>query len=409
LEALTNVSASSALYGVPSATVFERKGAVPTVYSYSFGIQRSLMWGTILDVAYVGNLGRHLDQNRNVNPIPYGLLFTPAAQDPSRFAGGVVPSVEPNLPASLAAAGAKFSGLYALPDDFLRQYYGYGTLTFRDFDGSSNFNSLQVTLNRRLSKSLVFGAAYTFSKTLGTAFDDHSGSTSAYDVRGHDYRVADWDRKHTFVVNYVYTLPDFGRKVGGGRLARLALSDWQFSGVSLYYTGTPYELGVSIAGAGGYLITGSSSEPPRLLLNSNPAAGAPAGMQINPNAFVVPPIGSQGYGSRMYMRNPNFINHDVSVFKNFRYSSVEGRYVQFRLEMFNAPNNTRFSGVNSGTNITAPNGATGAAAFSSNPASLKITDNLRPAGSTAPLGQYFGEYSAAASARVIQLGLKIYF
>src|ERR1019366_4688828 len=90
-----------------------RNGKVPTVYSFSFGVQHEIAKGTTLDVAYVGTMSRHLVTSRNINAIPYGYAFTAAAQDPNNYSGGVVPAVEPNLPAIYSAAGVNFSGAYA--------------------------------------------------------------------------------------------------------------------------------------------------------------------------------------------------------------------------------------------------------------------------------------------------------
>src|SRR6202158_5677661 len=61
-----------------------RDGKVPTVYSFSLGVQRELGSGTTLDVAYVGSLSRHLVTSRDINAMPYGLAFARSAQDPKR-------------------------------------------------------------------------------------------------------------------------------------------------------------------------------------------------------------------------------------------------------------------------------------------------------------------------------------
>jgi hypothetical protein len=76
--------------------------------------------------------------------------------------------------------------------------------------------------------------------------------------------------------------------------------------------------------------------------------------------------------------------------------------------MFNAFNHTEFSGINRATQLVTPGGAIGSAIFSSY-ANVAITNNLRPAGSTAALGQFFGEFNIARDARIIQLGVKVYF
>jgi hypothetical protein len=73
-----------------------RDGKVPTVYSFSFGIQHEIAKGTTIDLAYVGTLSRHLVTGRDINAVPFGYAFTAAAQDPNNFSGGVVPAVEPD-------------------------------------------------------------------------------------------------------------------------------------------------------------------------------------------------------------------------------------------------------------------------------------------------------------------------
>ena len=73
---------------------YARDGKVPNIHSYSLGVQRNIGLGTVIDVAYVGTLSRHLVQTRNLNTIPYLTTFQKSAQDPSRF-DGPVPDVEP--------------------------------------------------------------------------------------------------------------------------------------------------------------------------------------------------------------------------------------------------------------------------------------------------------------------------
>jgi hypothetical protein len=84
------------------------------------------------------------------------------------------------------------------------------------------------------------------------------------------------------------------------------------------------------------------------------------------------------------------------------------RYLQLRVEAFNAPNHPQFSGYNLTSNVTNGAGQTGNAIFS-NFTGLVASNNTRPAGSTSVLGTYFGEPNAAQNMRVIQLGAKFYF
>jgi len=92
--------------GPPNIIGAARDGHIPAVYSYSLGVQRELGFDTVVDVAYVATLSRHLAQGRNLNAIPYGTTFTREAQDPSRYPGGVAPDAEPNLAAAYRQASS---------------------------------------------------------------------------------------------------------------------------------------------------------------------------------------------------------------------------------------------------------------------------------------------------------------
>ena len=126
----------------------------------------------MLDVSYVGSQSRHNPRRVNLNSPAYGTTFTAAAQDPTRFANGVIPATEPGLPPVYASAGANFSGANILSTDFLRPYQGYGDIPFILFDGNSSFNSLQVGVQRRFARGVTFGAAYTLSRVTTTVSDD---------------------------------------------------------------------------------------------------------------------------------------------------------------------------------------------------------------------------------------------
>ena len=63
---------------------------------------------------------------------------------------------------------ANSTGANALPVDFLRPYQGFGNISYIEPASSSNYHSLQTSLNRRFKKGLLLGVTYTWSKALGT-------------------------------------------------------------------------------------------------------------------------------------------------------------------------------------------------------------------------------------------------
>ncbi|HKQ78812.1 MAG TPA: carboxypeptidase regulatory-like domain-containing protein [Blastocatellia bacterium] len=402
----------------PSNVVgYAREGFLPTIYSMSLGVQRDIGYNTVIDVSYVGTLSRHLFLARELNAIPFGFLFTKAAQDPSLYPGNVVPDSDPSIPQVYRDAGLKFDGTKALTANLIRPFPGLGGIRYEENVATSNFNSLQVSVNRRFSRGFSYSLAYTWSKALGVAPGDGS-FVNPYNTRLYDYRLLDFDRAHSFTATYIYDVPKLGRKLGDNWFTRGLLDGWQVSGITSLISGNPFELGVGIGGGvnANQRITGSWTEPSRFRLKGDPKNG-PNGLLIDPNSFIIPEIGSLGLGERTYLRNPGINNTDLSLFKNFYIGDPDkGRQIQLRLEAYNIFNHTQFAGINAGTALSLPTGASNASIFgttTSNPYStLVITNNLRNGpveGSNIPLGQRFGEYNGARDPRTIQLGVKIYF
>ena len=246
-----------------------RDGKVPTVYSFSLGVQHELGRDTTLDVAYVGTMSRHLVTSRDINAIPYGAAFSKDVQDPNCvdnqdpaqpvFPGGVVPDVQPGLQPEYAAAGFNFNGFctfgYHFTSAFLVPYKGYGQIAYLEFNGTSNYNSLQISLQRRFSQGLTFGAVYTWSKSLATANSDQDTQDPFNALL--DYRATSWDRTHVFAANYVYDLPSVTKHFGGPKWLSYITDNYQLSGVTQFMTGTPIDLNSSFSFPPGS-VTGSN-------------------------------------------------------------------------------------------------------------------------------------------------------
>ncbi len=386
-----------------------RDSTFPTIYSYSIGVQRNLGVGTVLDVSFVGSQSRHLARKTNLNSPAYGTTFKPSSQDPTKYANGVIPAAEAGLPSIYTQAGVAFSGATSLPVDYLRPYQGYSDITYYNFDANSTYRSLQVEFRRRFSKGLTFSAAYTLSRTLTTVSDD--GTFTNFRDAHLDYGLANFDRTHYFVGTFVWDLPQPGKWLARNNAMKYVFGNWTLTGNTSIASGNPTELGLAISGQdagnrllGTYSAGNLSGQSPRFLITGSPQNGG----TINVGAFSVPGVNNAGPYPRFYLRNPGIANQDLSVFKNIPLGGDGKRYVQLRAEAFNVLNHPQFSGYNLTTNVVNAAGQTGNAIFS-NFTGLAVTNNIRPAGSAAVLGTYFGEYNAARDMRIIQLAVKLYF
>jgi hypothetical protein len=384
----------------------------PHMYSYSIGVQRNLGAGMMLDISYVGMKTRHNPRRTNLNAPAYGTTFKASSQDPTKFAGGVIPATEPNLPSMYSAAGVSFSGANILGTDFLRPYQGYSDMTYYVFDSKADYNSLQVGLNRKFSQGLTLGIAYTWSKTMNTIGDE---STMTRIVNPDlDYQIAAFDRTHYLVGNFIWDLPKASKMFGGNKVLGVILDHWVLSGVTTLASGTPADVGLTISGvdAGtrllGTVTSGNlSGQQMRFLLGGSPQDGT----TIDNSALVVPGLGVTGPYPRMYLRIPWIVNQDLSLFKNVPLGGDGKRYLQLRLEAFNALNHPQFTGPNLTTNVTNGAGATGNAIFSNFTGLMAggLRPSTTPLSPTSAIGSFFGEYSNTQNMRVVQIAVKFYF
>ena len=323
----SQISPTNLLIGPPSLVMADPTGVVPTTYSFNFGVQRKLWSQTVLDVAYVGSLSRHLQNNRNVNAVPYGTWF--------------------NVPT------AQRAGLNA---DFFRPYRGFGNINIYEGTVSSNYNSMQVTVSRRMAKTL-FDLNYTWSKALGTAQGDGDFQRIDRLNRFANYGPLDFDRKHNLNVNFVQDLPNpLGRLKN--RAADAVMGGWQLSGIYSFITGSPQGVGFAIPGVVNQDLTGSFTEGARIRLLSDPLQGIDRGnifSQLNPAAFATPQVGSIGVETApRYLRLPSINSWNLSLQKSFKIA--ESHQLQFRVDTFNTFNHTQFSDFNRTVNFSGING-----------------------------------------------------
>ena len=368
-------------------------GHIPTVYSYNLSIQRELPLKIMAEASYVGNMNRHLYQLVNINTPAWGAMWLPQNQDPS-FTGA-----------------NNLDGTHALPANFYRPLQGLSAMNYGTWGGTANYDSLQVTAKRFMSRTVTFQLAYTFSKALGTADSIYNASAIPGLVRQANYGRLSYDRSHVLVVNYTYTMPKPIRgenKLLNNFATRTVFNDWQVSGITTLRSGAPYGLSYSVLNQTlSTLLTGNPDFGPRATLIGDPTAisgGTNLLTEFNLGAVGQTAKGSHGNDSGFnYLTTPWFWNTDMGIFKNVPFTKDSKRYVQFRIEFYNIMNHTNWGGVASSVQYSAvgPGGSTGTI--------LNLPQYLVPAG--ASNGGRFGVGAAQSpgGGRIGEMSLKLYF
>jgi Carboxypeptidase regulatory-like domain/TonB-dependent Receptor Plug Domain len=299
----------------------ELDNKTPSVYNYSLSIQRDIGFNTVVEIAYVGNVGRHLIMQRNLNTVPYGARFLQQNADPT-------------------AQGR------ALNDNFFRPFPGYGDITYVEHSGTSNYNALQASLNRRFSRGFQFGVAYTWSKTMDYGSTDRSGLPMYQPYGVWSYGEASFDQTHVFIFNYTWDLPKASR-AWDNRFMRVVFDNWQLSGVTAFVSGTPLGVGFSTTDNADITGGGDGARPNMIAKAQLDGGERSFDRWFNTAAFARPARGDFGNAPRNVVRGPGSNNWDVSVFKNVPVKG-ETRYFQFRWEIYNLFNHTQFQGVDTG-------------------------------------------------------------
>jgi hypothetical protein len=344
---LSNIAGSATAQFPVAASGISRDGHIPTVYNYSAGLQRELPMGLLLDVSYVGSQSRHLITLVPFNDLPFGSAWLPQNQDPT-----VTP---------------KYDGTTTLPPNLYRPYLGVlGPTTsnisnqgyITTYGGSANYNGLQLAVNRRAARGLNVGMQYSWAKSLGTASGTSGGNMGVYpsNIRHTNYGPLTFDRTQSLSFNYIYNIPGVARtgtfldNVAG----RLVLNGWQFSGLTSISSGAPINVTYSVTGISAALlnreITGSEDIAPRVVMTCNPnqsLGDRNINAFINTSCFAPAAKGSVGADSGYNrIRGPGLDQWDMSLFKRIPVGAGEARYVQLRLEAFNAFNHVEWNTMN---------------------------------------------------------------
>jgi outer membrane receptor protein involved in Fe transport len=330
---------------VRSALAIEKNIPTAMAQQWNFNVQQNLGFGT-LQVAYVGNHATHLLTDGVVTPRNIN------RKDP-------VTQLRPLT--------------NAFGDIFLVGGYP-----------QSNYNSLQVTFKRNLSKGLRFNANYTWAHAIDDVVGFFRDYQDEYNTRG-ERASSDSDIRHNFTFDASYDL-GFRKWFGGG--PRWLVNGWQLNTITQIRSGFP----VNVTRQGG--VFGGFSFRPNIVPGVStrcPQYSEPTCF-YNAAAFTNPGDGVFGNAGRNILRGPGFAQVDFSVFKDTKIT--EGTAIQLRAEIFNLFNHTNFADPSGGL-VRGDNNSLNPSAFFGQ--------------SISTVGNQLGGLLGAGGPRQIQLSLRYIF
>jgi hypothetical protein len=345
IPALSSSESFASFQPIGGSPGYQLTNVTPYAEDFNFTIQREVSKSTILTVGYVGTRGHHLFSEYEFNPgsaakcLQIRNLFAAAGQS----GDGCGPYGEDTI---YTLNGQTFYGTrpYSVTSG---RYLSQGLLDFGDNTweatmGNSNYNALQVTVNKSIGP-VRFLAAYSWSKSLDNAsqfFDlinpfDFNASKS----------LSSFDMTHNFVASYTYDLP-FQRLAPTSRVARKILGGWELSGITRFTSGLPIAIsqsgdlslcGCETLGTGAVDLPNYSGQPIQFF---NPRT-SPSFQYFSTDAFTTELLGVPGNSNRRFFHGPGLNNWDLSLFKNIHFT--ERISVDIRAEFFNAFNHAQFN------------------------------------------------------------------
>jgi len=384
---------------VSSLVTFLYNAQIPTEVQWNVGLQKSLPGNMVADVSYVGNHGYNLlgafqgGDLQNLNSVDYGTAYQAKYQDPTLGASSV-------------------PGASAYTSNLLRPYAGLGVVNQNTTGYSDTYHSMQFSLNRRMTRGLLFGINYTrelsFVSNQGLVEQIQHSPTGAISL------MSDWgayqklnqtysnDVPNYFVANVVWIIPSVS---SSGAFVHQLTKDWQLGSITTLHTGTPFTPGYSYQLNGGNVnITGSPDFGGRMVITNPSALGSGCSgsrySEFSATALQGPTYGSTGMESgRDILRICPTIEEDMNIVRRI---SINERFkIALRLDIYNLPNNVQITSINS-------------TATFNNPTSMTLVNNQYN-GSTlntarlTPATAGFGAATGAAAMRNILLEVRIQF
>jgi hypothetical protein len=298
--------------GTSTKFVIEKDLPTAEAQQWSLNVQQDLGVG-VLQVGYVGNHVTHLLTDGVVSPRNLNRqdIFEP------------------------------FLGLR------IRRLPQFGNIFLIGTYPSSNYNAMQVTFKRNLSKGLRFNFNYTWAHAIDDVVGFFKDYQDEFNTRG-ERASSDQDIRHNFVFDASYDIPSARRLFGDG-VPRWIGDGWQISTISQFRTGFPVNVTRSGGTFGGFslrpnLVPGVDPYAPS---NSRCSGYSVPNCQFNPAAFSAPADEfAPGNTPRNFLRGPRFAQVDFSIMKNTRL--WENTSLQLRMDIFNLFNRANFADPSGG-------------------------------------------------------------
>ena len=297
--------------GAASARTIDYNIKQPYGVTYNISLQRELAGEIAATVAFAGSRAYELMSATEANP--------------------VVPVIQ--------ADGSKFFAAGAP-----RRNPAFGPIDYRTNGGHSEYNSLQLSMQKRFSHRYQLQASYTLAKSMDNLqaqlnADVNNSSVYPQDPydRDVDWSRSDFDVRHVASANFVWDVP--------GRHDSPWLGGWQLNGIVTMRTGVPF---TPALGATNWSRSGNTSgeDRPNLRAGVNPSAvilGQPD-RWFDTSAFVLPAQGTFGNAGRNSLAGPKYAMTNLSVVKNTKLGALGGGgQLQLRFEIFNLLNRTNFA------------------------------------------------------------------
>jgi hypothetical protein len=332
---------------------------------YNFSIQQQLPWNMAATVAYVGSRNWGLITYTQGNPtFPTGV--------PGVNGGGQEVCVPPGANSLLPVAQQIYTDgsantCWQSADTWKNP--NWGNITELQATGQSWYNSLQASLDKRVTSGLQFQAALTWSRIFDTTESQSSAdagsatSTNQLDPlhpEG-DRSPATFDVPITFRFNALYHIP----AVRSNRFVEALANGWMVSPIFQAQSGSVFDLGLGqvrslpIGVGGGGSPDRPDVYPGRTAYNITHGTSAGCGTGANavlpgallgtpnlyydPCAFYVQPRGFYGNMQRDSLRGPNFMTWDLSITKTNKIKYLgEAGAMEIRVEGFNIFNRANF-------------------------------------------------------------------